>query len=447
MTRIFLSALLAALLLPYSVGAQDTDVIDEIVAVVDDKILLRSDVNGFVYNMIQQNQIPYSDDLWEQALTNLIDQKIVAVHARRDTTLEITDEQVDQLLDERVNSMISQIGGRAALEATYNKTVEQIKLDLREDFRDQLLAEQFRNRAIQDITVTPSEVREWFEQIPQDSLPVIPESVRLSHIVKYPIVTEAAKEDARYILTSIRDSILAGASTFEQMAILYSEDPGSAPNGGLYANANVEIFVPEFALAATRTPIGEVSEIFETQFGLHILRVNARRGTVADLNQILITFDESKFDTEPARRQLQSLRDSVAVHSAAFDRLAREYSDETESASLGGRVVDPRNFERDLYVEGLDPSWRTTVQLLSPGDISEVQTANMLTGRRGLHIILLEAKTPEHQVSYETDYSLIEGFALREKRALELDKWIRGLREDVYVKIKTDKYSGEFANR
>lgn len=447
MKRSTLILYLLAIVFSVQTAAQDARVVDEIVAVVDDKILLMSDVNGFVFNTMQQNQLPYSDDLWQQALTNLIDQKIVAVHARRDTTLEVSEEQVDQLLNERINLLIGQLGSQAALEAAYRKTIEDIKSDLREDFRDQILAEQFRSRAIQEVTITPSEVQDWFSRIPQDSLPVIPEAVRLSHIVKYPIVTEEAKEDARIILSSIRDSIVTGASTFEEMARLFSEDPGSASNGGLYANSNIEIFVPEFALVASRSPIGEVSEIFETQFGLHIMRVNARRGNVADLNQILITFDERKFDSSQARERLTELRDSVLAEPSAFAELAREHSDEEETASLGGRVVDPRTFDRNLFVEGLDATWNAVLSTMAEGDLSLPSEGNMLTGRRGLHIILLEKRIPEHVVSFETDYALIEGFALREKRAIELDAWIRELRKDVYVKIKTDRYNGEFANR
>src|SRR5690606_19704746 len=137
---------------------------------------------------------------------------------------------------------------------------------------DQVLAERFQGRKLQSIRITPSEVEAWFNQIPADSLPTVPTIVRLAHIVRYPDVTEAARESAHAILSTIRDSLVAGSS-FEEFARRYSDDPGSAENGGRYQNVRLGVFVPEFSAVAARLPIGELSEIFETRFGLHILRV------------------------------------------------------------------------------------------------------------------------------------------------------------------------------
>lgn len=288
--------------------------------------------------------------------------------------------------------MSSQVGGRTRLEEIYGKTITQIRAELRQEFRDQLLAEQFQGRRIQRITVTPSEVRSWFNQIPTDSLPQLPEAVQVSHIVRYPKITDAARRDAREILETIRDSIVVGNSSFEEMARLFSEDPGSASRGGRYQGSRIADFVPEFASVASRIPIGEVSQIFETEFGLHILRVNERRGDVVDLNQILVRFDPRKFDPTDALNFLTALKDSIETHDLPFARLARDNSEDKSSASRGGRVLNPRTLEKNLYVESLGPRWQRTLALLDEGEISDPAEVELLDGRRAYHIVLLHRR-------------------------------------------------------
>lgn len=453
MPRSYSIVLTAALLLlssGISLTAQSqpqTDkTIDEIVAMVGDKILLRSEVNGYVFNLMQQSQLPYTDQLWHDALENMINQKVLAVHAARDTTIEVTDDQLDQLLDQRVQELSAQVGGQAAIEELYGKSIIQVKDDLRDDFKDQLLAEQLQSRKMQKIKITPSEVRTWFANIPTDSLPVLPEAVRLSHIVRFPKVTDAAREDAMLIISAIRDSIVVGGGEFEEMARTFSDDPGSASRGGRYASSRLADFVPEFSAVASRLEPGEISEIFETQFGLHIMRVNERRGDLVDLNQILIQFDRRKFDATSAIEVLANLRDSVLTDNAPFANLAKSMSEEEFTAARGGRVVDPRNLERNLYVEALGPTWARSLIGLEEGGISEPAEVELLDGRRGYHIILLEKRIPEHKVSLETDYALIENLALRDKQSTVFQQWFADLRKDVFVDIKVDTATSSAAN-
>jgi len=177
--RRFLTILL--LLAPGLLRAQspaDDRVLDEIVAVVGNELILRSEVDAFLAGYLQQQRIPYADELWLEALNQLIDQKVLAEHARRDTTIQISDDRVEQALQERLNQLMQQVGGQTRLEEIYGKTLTQLKAELREDFREQMLAETFRNRKLQQIRITPSEVRAWFEQFPTDSLPTLPDLVR-----------------------------------------------------------------------------------------------------------------------------------------------------------------------------------------------------------------------------------------------------------------------------
>ncbi|MBO6577308.1 MAG: peptidylprolyl isomerase [Rhodothermales bacterium] len=437
--RSFVVTLFALLLVaPPQAGAQDRPIVDEIVAVVADKILLRSEVDAIVANLVRQQQIPYSDALWGEALQQLVDERVLVIHARRDTTLNVTDDQVEQMLDQRIAGMAAQVGGVGRLEDVYGKTVVEIKEELKEEGRDQILADQFRSRRVQGIKVTPTDVDRFFARFPTDSLPTLPEAVRVSHVVRYPAVTEEARTEAREILAAIRDSIVVGGGTIEEWAETFSEDPGSAQNGGRYESMALGEMVPEFAAVAARSQPGVVSGIFETEFGLHIMRVNSRRGDEVDYNHILIQFDRSKSDPQVAIDFLTAVRDSVLAESLPFAEAARRHSEDPRSAAQGGRVIDPQTGERDLFIEALGPFWQTALRDLEVGAISEPHEVELLNGRRAYHIVLLQRRTPEHKVSLDTDYAFIEQYALRQKQAEEMAEWMRELRKDVYIDIRAD---------
>ncbi len=418
------------------VAAQPQQVVDEIVAVVADEIVLRSEVDGLVQNYVQQGQAPYTDELWVEMLNQIIDQKVMAVIAQRDTTIEITDDQVSQAIDQRIDQLQRQVGGRQEIERIYGKPIIEIRADLRRDFRNQLLAQRLQQEKVRNIRITPSEVREWFAQFPADSLPVVPESVRLSHIVRHPVITQEGRDEAHEIISAIRDSVVSGTSSIEDMARRFSDDPGSSERGGLYEETRLADLVPEFAAMAARSPRGEISQIFETQFGLHFLRVNERRGDVITYNHILIAFDRSKADPEPAIEYLTMVRDSIVTYDIPFGLMASRHSQEETSKSMGGRVIDMRTGERELFLEALGPSWRQTIDTMEVGEISHPARVQLLSGETSYHIVMLRDRKPTHQISFEDDYARIEQLALQEKQSEELLRWVRGLREQVYVDVR-----------
>jgi peptidyl-prolyl cis-trans isomerase SurA len=431
--------LLAAFILsvfPYQGFAQDERVLDEIVAVVGSNIILQSEVDGYVLGVISQQQMTYSDELWRSALDQLINEKVLVIHAKRDTNLVVTDQEVDQGLDSRINAMKAQFGGQARLEELYGKSVLEIKAELREDYRDQILAENFRRQKIGSIKATPTDVQEWFNLFPTDSLPTLPDMVRVSHLVRMPVVTQAARNEAMEIITAIRDSVVAGVIEMEDMAELFSDDPGSAEKGGLYEDMSLGEVVPEFAAVAARSPIGAYSRVFETQFGLHFLRVNARRGDKIDYNHILIAFDERKVDTAPAITYLTTMRDSVLNKGASFYALAAQNSEEEVSKARGGRVADPQTGERNLYMEALGALWQKTLLTMEEGDISEPSEVQLIDGRRAFHIVKLEARIPSHRVDIISDYKLIAEKALQYKQADVMEEWLSELKKSVYIDLR-----------
>ncbi len=432
MTR-FLS-FLVLFCLPLVASAQE-QVLDEIVAVVGNRIVLRSEVDGLVYNA-QQRGTPYSDALWQQALSDLIDQQVMVMTAQKDTTITVTPEQVRQAVDRQLDQMTQQVGGAMQLEEAYGKSTVQIREDLRKTFGDRLLAEQLQQRKIRTIRVTPSEVQAWFDRIPADSLPTLPTTVRVAHIARYLEPSERAVRDAVEVITTLRDSIATGKVTLEDMAKQFSEDQGSAQEGGRISDIRIQELVPEFGAMASRLPLDSLSAPFRTIFGYHILRVNDRRGDVVDFSHILIRVDESSAQPGPAIEYLSTVRDSILTQNLPFELMARRHSEDPSSSQLGGRVVDPRTRNRDLPVEALGPQWQTTLATLEEGDLSEPAAVQLLNGRRAYHIVLLQRRTPSHRVNVETDYEQLEQIALQDKQNTELREWLDELRSRVYIDLR-----------
>lgn len=422
---------------------ENRQVVDRIVAVVGDDIVLQSDVDQFARQMMQQRQnASYSKELWMRALNQLVDQKIMAEQARRDTTITLSDQQVESQLDQRIQQLVQRAGGEQKLEQIYGKSVLEIKEDFRQDFRDQLLAQQLQSKKMQDLEITPSEVQGWFERIPQDSLPNLPKTVRLQHIVRYPKPNEQAKKDARQVITSIRDSIVNGGTSFEAMAREFSDDSGTAQSGGRLSGVVLDDLVPEFAAIASRTPVGEVSQVFynDQHNGYHILRVNSREGNTIDLNHILIRVDQSSADGSAAKEYLSAVRDTLLKYpDVPFELMARRHSEEKSTANNGGRVVDPQSGVRDLVFNALGPSWKQTIRTLDKGEISKPAEVQLLNGDRAYHIVKLQERTPAHRVNLKHDYERIRQYALQDKRSRKMQEWLQDLREEIYVDIRIRK--------
>ena len=428
-----------SLLAPSAQAQQNT--IDRIAAVVGDEIILASEVDQMVTRQTQRGRVSYSDDLWMQALQDLVDQKILAEKARRDTTLKVSQQQVSAQLDRQIERWAQQAGGKEQLEEVYGKSILEIKQTFRSDFRSRLLAQRLRQRRMQKVDITPSEVRQWFQEIPADSLPNLPKTVRLSHIVRYPNPTNQAKQEARSLITTIRDSIANGGASFEEMARQFSDDENTASAGGRLGTVNMEQLVPEFSAVATRTPVGKVSQAFynESQEGFHIIRVNSRSGSTVDLNHILIKVGTEGTNVEKVKSLLSSVRDSILNHDEPFELMARRYSEEDRSAENGGRVTDPQSGTRDLVLDALDPSWRRTLRKLDEGQISQPTKVKLLNGRQAYHIVRLDRRTPAHRVNLEMDYERVRRLALQDKRNRKMREWIDDLRDEVYVDIRISK--------
>ena len=437
MIRTCLLFALAALLLSLPTAeAQSTGEVDGIVAVVGSNVILRSDVEALALQAARGG--PVTDAVRRRALDDLITQQVLVEHASRDTTVTVTPDEVNDALDQRTEALVQQVGGEDQVMQLYGKSLAQLREDYRNQVRDQLLAQTLQRRKYFQVRITPQETREWFEAIPADSIPEVPELVRVAHIVRFPDVDQTAREEARAQIDAIRDSIATGAATIENLAQRYSDDPGSAQRGGRYQRVNIRDLVPEFGAVAARLEPGELSQVFETQFGYHVMRLNERLGDVVDFNHVLIRIDQTRTNPEEALATLEMVRDSVLTSDASFALLAKRFSEDETSAARGGNVTVPQTNDRDLRYEALNPSWHTTIDTLEAGEISKPAPVQLLDGRQAYHIVLLQKRTPAHEMTLTQDYPLIEEFALQDKRQRVMEEWVRELRESVYVAIKDE---------
>lgn len=433
----FIFPVLIALLFVPSLRAQEDVILDRIVATVDGNIILESQVHAFVWNILQQEKLQPTDQnvtkFWPIALEELINQKVVYAHAERDTTIKLGDDRVNQELDRRVQSLIDQVGGEDRFQIEYGKSVLEAKNDFREDVRQQLKASELQQKKMGTIKISPTEVTTWFKKIPQDSLPQMPQTVRVSHIVRLPEIPASAKNEARRIASALRDSVLTGRSKLEKLAQKYTDDPGSRNTGGR-GRARLSQLVPEFSAIASTLPPGALSQVFETQFGMHIMRVNSLQGDMLDYSHILIKVNERGANPAKAIELLKSVRDSIQTKKLTFEALAKRHSQDPQSSALGGALMNFQSGSRELALDALSPRWRITLNKMDVGQISEPIETELLDGRKAWHIVWLQKRTPAHTLNLNDDYALIEQQALNEKRARMMGEWVQRLREGVYIR-------------
>lgn len=420
--------------------------LDGVAAVVGEQIVLHSEVGALAQQAATAQQAPVTDDLWSRALDQIVDRRVIIDHARRDTTVIVTEAQVNAELDRNIGQLTAQVGSVEALEAAYGRPLDLIRTSLREDVRDELLLQQYRGRRMRSLAVTPGEVRAWFSRIPQDQIPLVPELVRVAHIVARAAPSEEARLRERAFVQALRDSVAAGQATLGELADRHSQDPGNrnrdgSRNGGAYRDFSLRDLDPTFAAATAALEPGGVSQVFETPFGFHVVRLDERVGERVSFAHVLRTVPVGAAEIEAARARLNTLRDSVLTHNVPFEAIARRHSEDPFSASRGGFVADPRTGERDLRLEALGPLWTDTVGRMQVGETSPPAPAQLLDGTDVLHVVRLQRRTPTHRLSLADDYALLADYALQEKRQTSMREWVDRLRTTTYVDIRaSDRY-------
>lgn len=442
----FIVCTIAFLAISFSAYAQP-QVADKVVAVIGGKIILQSDVQSQYMEYVAENAA--TPETKCKVLEDLMYQKLLLLEAEKDTTMTVSDAQVDGELEKRLNYYINQFGSKDKFEAFYGKTIQQFKDELRGDVKDILLAQQMRGKVTEGLTVSPEEVRKYFESIPADSIPFINSQVEIAQIVKMPIISEAEKDVAKQKIEELRQRVLKGES-IANLAILYSDDPGSAKNGGLYKGVRRGEFVPEFEKRAFSLNDGEISEVFETQYGYHFLQVVHRHGDLVDLRHILITPKVSEEDMGKTKITIDSIYKAVTKDSLSFSEAAARFSDDKNTKYSGGVIINPQTgltrWDMDQLGQ-IDPTISFTINTMKVGDISAPVFYNTPDAKQAYRIIKLNNVTKPHKANLVDDYQLIQSAALARKQMKTINDWINHkLREGVFVKIDPDYQSCHFQN-
>lgn len=405
--------------------------IDKIVAQVGENIILQSEIETIYYQEASNGAVP--DDLRCLIMEQLITQKLLLIQAQKDS-VEVTDEQVEYELERRLRYYESLFGSKEKMEEFYGKTFQEMKEEFREDIRDILLSDRMKSQIAGDITVSPSEVRAFFNKIPADSLPYFDAEVDYAQIAIVPEPTAEQKAYAREKAEGIRQRILDG-DDFELLASIYSEDPGSKENGGDLGCQTRGTFVTEFDAAAFKLQPGEISEVVATQFGYHIIRLESRQGNTACLKHILITPPVTNSNIQLATKKLDSIRAAIISGTLSFREAAAQYSDDEASNLVGGDVTNFQTGSSMFAIDELEPEVYYAIEKLDPGEVSEIISFTSFDGKRGLRIVQLKSQSDPHRANLEDDYYRMQAAAKNEKQMEILSDWVERKLKAAYLKI------------
>jgi peptidyl-prolyl cis-trans isomerase SurA len=416
------------------VRAQDTEgfVVDKIIAKVDNYILIKSELERAYQDYLTNGGSP-SQQAKCQYLAMLVRNKLMLAKAEIDSVV-VLDAEVDLNTGNRMDMILSQSGRTAdELEALYGKTLEQVRMELREQIREQMIVSKMEEEMTKGVAVTPSEVKRFFNKIPKDSLPYFSASVQVAQIVKIAEVSEDQKNRTRAELMEVRNKILAGED-FATVAKKYSDDPSVLSNGGEMGWSARGRMVPEYEAMAFKLKPKELSMPFESAFGIHIMQLIERRGNEYNSRHILISPKPSPEDITKATRYLDSLRTLIVADSMTFQKAAKEFSDDVATKGNGGFFSD-RDGGLNLTVDELDPIVFFKLDSMEVGKISEPITYRTDEGKDAVRILYYKARTPPHQASLEQDWTKIQAATLNEKKDKILQKWFQKARADVFINI------------
>ena len=407
--------------------------VDGIVAVIGDEIILASDVRDRV-NQAKLEGRPVTEENECGLLESVLFEKLLLHNARLDS-LEVTEAEVMGEIDRRLAYYMQMFGSLEAFEAEYGKSVAEWKAEFNDPVREQILAQKMQGQIDQSVRSTPAQVQAYFDAIPVDSLPLIPEELSYSELVMQPEVGEAQKMRTRNTLDSVRTLVVTGKMSMTLAATRYSEDPGSKYKGGCYKNIGRGQFVPEFEGAVYETEIGGYSPVFESEFGYHFLRVTDRRGEQYSACHVLMkpTFDPNALDEMQAEIDSASMK--LALGSLSFVSAVLKYSTREETKNQKGQVVNPRDGGVRFGVDELDPNVFFLLQDLAPGEVSAPVQLLDKDNQAYWALLKLNERFPAHRANPKDDYALFQQQVESELREEALGKWIEKRIGESFVRI------------
>lgn len=408
--------------------------VDGIAAVVGDYIILDSDID-MMYKDMKSQGISTADITDCQLAGSLMENKLYAHQAIQDSII-VMDSEINNYIDQQIAEMVRQVGSMQKVLDFYNKDSEaEFRNELFELNKQRQLASRMQQKIIEDVEITPEEVRAYFDDIPKDSLPIFGDEVELSQIIIKPEIPESEKQKVIDRLKQFKEDVEENGASFATKAVLYSQDPGSAPDGGKMTMGRNDNFVKEFKDVAFSLQEGEVSDPFETEFGYHIIQIDRIRGQKLDLRHILLIPDVTNRTVEEAKSEIDSIRKKVEEGKLDFAEAARKFSDEEETRMDGGKLINPTTGDTRFELSKIDPKLYDQVGDLQQGEISKRLVEHDRTGRPFFKLIKVTKRIPEHKADYKTDYSKIKDLALRDKQLEAIKKWQQEKIQETYIKV------------
>lgn len=418
--------------------------IDKTIAVIGKYIVLRSELERELKGM-KTDGLKVTDSLRCYMLDELMYQKLLLAQADKDS-IRVKDEQVDSELDRRMNYYLGQFGSEEKFEAFYGKTVKQYKDEMRDDIHNILVAQQMQAKIVSEIKVSPADVRNYFNSIPSDSLPLINTEVEICQLVKKPVVSDEAKKAAREKLEGYRQRVINGES-MSVIATLYTEDPGSAKTGGRYDGIARGQFVPEFEAVAFRLKPGEVSEIFESAFGYHFIQLISRRGELVDVRHILVTAKVTGQDVANAKIALDTIYQKIISGHITFCAASAKYSDDKETKNNCGAMQNTAAGSTRFEIEELgqiDQNMVFMLDKMKPGEVSKPLLNQSQDSKQSFRIIYLKSRSEPHKANLKNDYQRMQNLAQVNKQKSTVDAWVNKKLRSIYVRIDDEYKNCQF---
>lgn len=420
--------------------------IDGIIATVGEYIILDSDID-MEYIELSSQGISVENVSRCELLGKLMEDRLYAHQALQDSTIVVKDSEINNMMEERIGYMLSQIGSMEKMLKFYNKKSEE---DFRSFFFDVLkqnkLSVEMRNKVVEAVEITPEEVRTFFKKIPKEELPTFGAEMEVSEIVIEPKITQVEKQKVIDKLNEIRNDVLNNGASFTTRAVLYSEDPGSRSIGGFIKMNRKTQFVKEFKEVAFSLNEGEISKPFETEYGFHIILVEKIRGQEIDLRHILLMPKVSDEALKEAKEKAQLVRQRIMDGELSFADAARTLSDEKETRANGGILLNPKTMDSKFELTKMDPTLYGYVSNLKDNEVSVPILDEDHRRMKKYKLLMVTNRIDSHTADYATDYTKIKDLALKEKQFEAIGKWSNEKIMETYIKINGEYRNCQFMN-
>lgn len=434
--RFLLLCLISCGLVTTSFAQPQKVVADKIIAVVGDKVVLKSDIDNSIQDMERQGM-----DIPKNARCLTLEQamgiKALVLQAEKDS-LPVTEEEVAADIDNQIRYFIGAYGSKEKLEEISGKTIYQLKEDFKEGFRDRKLAAAMRNKIVDGIRITPKEVNIYFDKLPKDSLPYYESELEIGQIVRYPKASRDAEEYSLAQLNEFKTQLESGRKDMKTLAALYSDDPGSKDKAGQYdINRNEKQWDPVFMAKAFSLKEGQISAPFKTRFGYHIIQMVSRAGDDATIRHILKIPQVTKTELTEGAEKLDSVRSKLIAGTMQFGEAVNKYSEDEASKFTGGRKTNAEG-GTNITIDQLDKDMVVMMKDLKVGQYSQPTEFTDEKGKKGVRIVYLMSRTEPHRENIRDDYNKIAQRALEEKKNEALETWFNQKISTYYINVDNE---------